>query len=70
MADLPDSLRTEVALFLRRDFIERAPLFQGANHELVREMALQLRPWSSLRVILSFALGNTAKTCTSSVAAR
>jgi voltage-gated potassium channel len=44
MADLPDSLRTEVALFLRRDFIERAPLFQGANHELVREMALQLRP--------------------------
>jgi hypothetical protein len=44
LADLPDSLRTEVALFLRRDFIERAPLFQGASHELVREMALQLRP--------------------------
>lgn len=44
LADLPDSLRTEVALFLRRDFIEHAPLFQGASHELVREMALQLRP--------------------------
>ena len=44
MADLPDSLRTEVALFLRRDFIEHAPLFRGASHELVREMALQLRP--------------------------
>jgi hypothetical protein len=44
MADLPDSLRTEVALFLRRDFIEHAPLFKGASHELVREMALQLRP--------------------------
>jgi voltage-gated potassium channel len=44
LADLPDSLRTEVAVFLRRDFIERAPLFQGASHELVREMALQLRP--------------------------
>jgi hypothetical protein len=44
LADLPESLRTEVAVFLRRDFIERAPLFQGASHELVREMALQLRP--------------------------
>jgi len=44
LADLPDSLRTEVAVFLRRDFIERAPLFHGASHELVREMALQLRP--------------------------
>jgi len=44
LADLPDSLRTEVAVFLRRDFIERAPLFQGASHELVRDMALQLRP--------------------------
>jgi voltage-gated potassium channel len=44
LADLPESLRTEVALFLRRDFIEHAPLFQGASHELVREMALQLRP--------------------------
>jgi voltage-gated potassium channel len=44
LADLPDSLRTEVALFLRRDFIEHAPLFRGASHELVREMALQLRP--------------------------
>jgi voltage-gated potassium channel len=44
LADLPDSLRTEVALFLRRDFIEHASLFEGASHELVREMALQLRP--------------------------
>lgn len=44
MADLPHGLRTEVALYLRRDFIERAPLFQNAAHELVRELALQLRP--------------------------
>ena len=44
LADLPDSLRAEVALFLRRDFIEHAPLFKGASHELVREMALQLHP--------------------------
>jgi hypothetical protein len=44
LADLPESLRTEVALFLRRDFIEHAPLFKGASHELVREIALQLHP--------------------------
>lgn len=44
MAELPISLRTDVALFLRRDFIERAPLFRGASHELVRELALELRP--------------------------
>ena len=44
MADLPQGLRTEVALYLRRDFIERAPLFSNASHELVREIALQLRP--------------------------
>jgi voltage-gated potassium channel len=44
LADLPESLRTEVAIFLRRDFIERAPLFRGASHEFVRDLALQLRP--------------------------
>ena len=44
MADLPESLRIELALFLRRDFIEQAPLFKSASHELVREIALQLRP--------------------------
>lgn len=44
LEELPDSLRSEVALFLRRDFIEHAPLFKGASHELVREMALELRP--------------------------
>lgn len=44
MADLPQGLRTEVALYLRRDLIERTPLFQNASHELVREIALQLRP--------------------------
>jgi hypothetical protein len=44
MADLPHGLRSEVALYLRRDLIERAPLFSNASHELVREIALQLRP--------------------------
>jgi voltage-gated potassium channel len=44
MADLPLGLRTEVALRLRRDFIESAPLFKNASHELVREIALHLHP--------------------------
>lgn len=44
LAELPVSLRTEVALFLRRDFIERAPLFQEASTDLIREVALELRP--------------------------
>ena len=44
MADLPQGLRTEVALHLRRDFIQRTPLFQSASEELVRDIALQLTP--------------------------
>lgn len=44
LTELPTSLRTEVALFLRRDFIERAPLFRGASVDLIREVALELRP--------------------------
>jgi len=44
LADLPMGLRTEVALRLRRDFIEQAPLFKNASHELVREIALHLHP--------------------------
>jgi len=44
LTELPDSLRTDVALFLRRDLLEHAPLFQGASHEFIREIALELRP--------------------------
>lgn len=44
MAELPQGLREEVAAHLRRDLIERTPLFRTAGQELVRELALQLRP--------------------------
>lgn len=44
MANLPHGLRTEVAVHLRRDLIERTPLFRTASHELVRELALELHP--------------------------
>ena len=70
LADLPDSLRTEVAVFLRRDFIERAPLFQGASHELVPTWPCSCAPWSLTQATLSFGPGNMATTCTSSVAVR
>jgi voltage-gated potassium channel len=42
--ELPLSLRTEVSLVLRRDFIARVPFLQGASHDLVRDLALELRP--------------------------
>ena len=44
LQELPDSLRTEVSLVLKRDFIEKVPFLQGASHELTRELALELRP--------------------------
>ena len=42
LKDLPPSLRTEVALFLKRDLIENVPLFQGAGAAFIREVALEL----------------------------
>jgi voltage-gated potassium channel len=44
LSDLPTSLRTEVSLVLKREFIEKVPFFKGASQELIREIALELRP--------------------------
>jgi voltage-gated potassium channel len=41
---LPPSLRIDVSLFLKRDIIEKVPLFQGASDEFIREIALQMAP--------------------------
>lgn len=41
---LPAGLRTEVSLFLKRDVIERVPLFEGASESLIRELANSIRP--------------------------
>jgi len=41
---LPPSLQTDVSLFLKRDIIEKVPLFRGASNEFIREIALQMRP--------------------------
>lgn len=43
ITSLPPSLRTEVSLFLKRDVIERVPLFRGASQQFIREVALQMR---------------------------
>ena len=44
LSGLPASLMTAVALHLKRDIIQKVPLFQGADDELVREIALAMRP--------------------------
>ncbi len=41
---LPPSLSTEISLFLKRDFIQRVPIFQGASEEFIKEIALHMRP--------------------------
>ncbi len=44
ISELPPTLMTEVQLFLKRDVISKVPYFKGASEELVREIALQMRP--------------------------
>ena len=41
---LPPSLGTEISLFLKRDFIQRVPIFQGASEEFIKEIALHMKP--------------------------
>jgi voltage-gated potassium channel len=42
--DLSPSLQGDVSLFLKRDVIQKVPFFQGATDELIREIALAMRP--------------------------
>lgn len=44
LAQLPTSLRTEVSLVLKQEFIEKVPFFKGASRELIRDIALELHP--------------------------
>jgi voltage-gated potassium channel len=44
LTTLPPSLGTEVSLFLKKDIIERVPLFKGASEEFIREIASQMTP--------------------------
>ena len=40
---LPPSLRTEIDLHLKGDFLENVPLFKGASDAFIREVALEMR---------------------------
>jgi voltage-gated potassium channel len=44
LSDLPPTLRAEVSLVLKREFIEKVPFFKGASQELIRDISLELRP--------------------------
>ena len=44
ISDLPPTLRTEVALFLNRDIIQKVPLFRGASDDFIRSVALEMHP--------------------------
>jgi len=44
LSTLPPGLRTEVTLYLKREFLENVPLFKGASEEFIRDIALGMRP--------------------------
>ena len=41
---LPPTLRTEVALFLSRDILQRVPLFRGASDDFIKAIAVEMHP--------------------------
>jgi voltage-gated potassium channel len=43
-AELPESLRTEIALHLNRRILKKVPLFQDASEEFLQEIVLLLEP--------------------------
>lgn len=44
LSELPEPLRIEIAMAMKREFIEKVPFFQGASPHLIREIAIELRP--------------------------
>jgi voltage-gated potassium channel len=44
VGSLPPGLHSEVSLFLKRDVIQKVPFFKGASDELIREVAIQMKP--------------------------
>jgi len=44
LASLPPSLKTEVSLHLKRDIIQKVPLFKDASEGFIKEIALQITP--------------------------
>ncbi len=44
LSGLPPSLMNEVTVFLKRDVIQKVSFFKGANEEMIREIALCMKP--------------------------
>lgn len=44
LGDLPESLREELALAMRRDLIQKVPFFRDADEDLLRDIVMALRP--------------------------
>ena len=43
-ADLPDSLKLKVSIFVNKAMIEKVPIFEGAGDALVEELLMHLKP--------------------------
>lgn len=44
LADLPESLKLQVSLFLNRHILEKVPIFEGASNDLLQQIVLNLQP--------------------------
>jgi voltage-gated potassium channel len=44
LADLPDSLKLKVSIFINKAMLEKVPLFEGAGDALVEELLMHLKP--------------------------
>jgi voltage-gated potassium channel len=44
LAGLPKNLKTDVALYLKKDVVEKIPLFKDADSKFIEEIAIFLRP--------------------------
>lgn len=58
---LPLGLRTEVSLYLKRDVIERVPIFRNASDNLKRELANALHPSVVTPSEVVFKIGDHAR---------
>ncbi len=60
--DLPSGLRVEVSLHLHRPILEKVPFLSGASDELLRDLAVALRPTVCAPGEILFRRGQTGKT--------
>ncbi|MFM8830258.1 MAG: ion transporter [Spartobacteria bacterium] len=44
LADLPDSLKLKVSIFINKSMLEKVPIFEGAGEPLVEELLMHLKP--------------------------